>query len=74
MSGNQRAITPIVIRRAVNEHTRRREMTVEGVSYTLHVTKNREVIATDSQDYSRVYAIISLDFYNQLLAEKEGNT
>ena len=60
------------IKRALNETTRKQGILVNGVVYSLHITKNREVLVTDNRDYSKVYALMSLDFYNQM--EKEGES
>ena len=40
-----------------------------GEVYSLHITKNREAIITDNHDYSKIYAVYSLDFYNLLERE-----
>ncbi len=63
-------LSPINVKRALNENTRKQGILVNGVVYSLHITKNREVLVTDNRDYSKVYALMSLDFYNQM--EKEG--
>ena len=59
------------IRRALNESTRKQGIMVGlpgkgGEVYSLHITKNREAIITDNNDYSKIYAVYSLDFYNLL--------
>lgn len=61
----------LCIRRALNERTRKRDIFVSGLTgenkrYALHITKNREAIVTDMNDYSKVYAVYSLDYYNEL--------
>lgn len=63
----------LAIKRALNESTRKQGIYVgkpgQGKVYSLHITKNREAIITDDKDYSRVYAVLSLDFYNQVKRE-----
>ena len=56
----------LAIRRALNENTRKEGVLVWNEIYALHITKNREAIVTDNKDYSKVYAVVSLDFYNLL--------
>lgn len=57
----------LAIRRALNDSTRKQGITVNGEVYSLHITKNREAIVTDNKDYSKVYAVLSLDFYNRIV-------
>ena len=59
-------MTLLSIRRALNENTRKQGILIDGVVYALHITKNREAIVTDNRDYSKVYAVMSLDFYNSM--------
>ena len=63
------------IKRALNDNTRKQGIMVGtpgkgGKLYSLHITKNREAIITDNHDYSKIYAVYSLEFYN--LLEKES--
>ena len=62
---------PIHIKRALNENTRKQGILIGRTVYALHITKNREVIITDNRDYSLIYAVMSLDFYNRQ-ADGEG--
>ena len=57
----------LAIKRALNDSTRKQGITVNGEVYSLHITKNREAIVTDNKDYSKVYAVLSLDFYNRIV-------
>lgn len=63
----------LAIRRALNESTRKQGIYVgqpgKGKVYSLHITKNREVIITDNSDYSKIYSVQSLDFFNLLERE-----
>ena len=63
-------MSELAIKRALNENTRKQGLLIDRVLYSLHITKNREVIITDNRDYSKVYAVMSLDFYNRM--EREG--
>ena len=62
-------MSELAIKRALNENTRKQGILIDRVLYSLHITKNREVIITDNRDYSKVYAVMSLDFYNRMERE-----
>jgi hypothetical protein len=64
-------MTQLCIKRALRDKTRKKIFRVGGSEYALHITKNREAIVTDSQDYGKVYAVMSLDYFNRL-EEKEA--
>lgn len=38
---------------------------------SLHITDDDEVILTDGDDYTKVYAIMSLDYYNKVELTQE---
>ena len=63
-------MSELAIKRALNENTRKQGILIDRVLYSLHITKNREVIITDNREYGKVYAVMSLDFYNRM--EREG--
>ena len=63
-------MSELAIKRALNENTLFPGILIDRVLYSLHITKNREVIITDNRDYGKVYAVMSLDFYNRM--EREG--
>lgn len=54
------------IKRKLDGSTRMQGVLVEGKTYSLHITDDKEVIITDLYDYSKIYSIQSLDFYNLL--------
>ena len=56
----------LAIKRELNEDTRKQGLFIDGVVYSLHITNHGEAIITDNTDYSHIYAIHSLDFYNLL--------
>ena len=60
-------MSTLSIKRALNENTRKQGILIDREVLSLHITKNREVIVTDNKDYSKVYAVMSLDFYNRLI-------
>ena len=62
-------MSELAIKRALNENTRKQGILIDRVLYSLHITKNREVIITDNRDYGKVYAVMSLDFYNRMERE-----
>lgn len=54
---------PII--RCLNECTEKeRIFSKSGDVYSLHV-KNGEAIFTDTNDFSKIYAVMSLDFFNR---------
>jgi hypothetical protein len=55
------------IKRALNDNTRKQGIFINGEVYSLHITENGEIIITDNSDYTKIYAIHSLDFYNCLV-------
>lgn len=65
----------LAIRRELNEETRRESVwcqmngTIE--CFSLHITEKKEVILTDHTDYSKIYSIQTLEFYQAL--ERVGN-
>lgn len=57
------------IRRNLTDATRKQAVWMRnghgGVDvYSLHIARGKEVIITDSKDYSKIYAVYSLDFFN----------
>lgn len=69
------------IKRNLSDNTRIQGVWVMGKTYSMHITKDNEVIITDLCDYSKIYSIQSLDFFNLLeradiaeLAGKEFRT
>lgn len=53
------------INRALDEETRKQGILINGTVYSLHITPHDEVVITDNNDYTKIYAVFSLDFYNQ---------
>ena len=59
----------LAIARNLNEETRKHGIWMRNANgevevYSLHITKQREVIITDHSDFTKIYAIFSLDFWN----------
>lgn len=58
----------LAIKRNLNEETRKQGvwMPLAGKIevFSLHITEDDEVIITDNHDYTKIYSIQSLDFYN----------
>lgn len=59
----------LAIRRALNVTTHKQNITVDGKNYALHITRNRETIITDDEDFNTIYAVCSLDFFSLLKTE-----
>lgn len=60
------ALNELAIQRYLNDNTRKQGVLIGGEVYSLHITGNREVIITDNSDYSKIYSVQSLDFFNML--------
>ena len=57
----------LAIKRELNEATRKQGIVYRnGEVYSLHITNNGEVIITDHCDYTKIYAVYSLDFFNAI--------
>ena len=52
------------IKRDLNEDTRLQEIVVLGKVYSLHLSRNNEVVIADTDDYSKIYAIYARDFWD----------
>lgn len=65
----------LAIKRNLNEETRQGSVWVrmgrEIEVFSLHITHHNEVIITDHSDYTRIYSIESLEFYNKRMANNE---
>lgn len=59
----------LAIARALDDDTRKsgiwmRNANGEVEVYSLHITDHGEAIITDNSDYTKIYAVFSLDFWN----------
>lgn len=52
------------IRRALTDETRKQGILLIGEVYSLHITQQHEVIITDNSDYTKIYAVMPLEFAN----------
>ena len=57
-------MTELAVKRALSDNTLKKGVLIGGQLYALHVTRNREVLITDNTDYSKVYAVLSLELFN----------
>ena len=55
----------LAINRNLDDDTRKQGIWINGVVYSLHIT-NDEVIITDNSDYTIIYQITSLEFWNAM--------
>lgn len=59
----------LAIKRHLDENTRKQGIAVilngEITTLSFHIT-DKEVIITDNYDYSKIYAIYSLEYYNAI--------
>lgn len=66
----------LAIKRELNEETRKEPVwcQMDGAieCFSLHITEKKEVILTDHTDYSKIYSIQTLEFYQAL--ERAGNS
>ena len=57
----------LAIKRKLDEETRKQGVIVNsGEVYSLHITDDEEVIITAFDDYTKIYCVYSLDYYNSL--------
>ena len=57
----------LAIHRILDEETRKQGVVCsDGEVYSLHITAHKEVIITDFYDYTKIYSIQSLEFFNML--------
>ena len=56
----------LAIKRNLDEETRKQGVVGGGEVYSLHITDNDEVIITAFDDYTKIYCVYSLDYYNSL--------
>lgn len=52
------------VRRVLTDETRKQGILRMGEVYSLHITQQHEVIITDNSDYTKIYAVMSLEFAN----------
>lgn len=57
-----------IVRPNLDESTRKQGVLINGVVYSLHIADD-EVIITDNRDYSKIYQILSLEFFNVISSE-----
>lgn len=55
----------LAISRHLDDDTRKQGIWINGTVYSLHITNN-EVIITDNSDYTIIYQVTSLDFWNAI--------
>lgn len=51
----------ILASRTLSDETRKQGLYIAGEVYSLHI-KDKEAIITDNRDYTKIYAILSLEF------------
>lgn len=54
----------------LSEETRLEDAIIWGEVYSIHLTEQKEIIIADYSDYSKMYAIMSRQFYNLLTEGK----
>ena len=57
------------VTRELDDDTRKQGIYIAGEVYSLHIA-NGEVIVTDNDDYTKIYSIQSIDFFNMLEREE----
>ena len=63
-------VLELSVSRNLDEATRKQGVLIDGKVYSLHIADN-EVIVTDNKDYSKIYSIQNIGFYNLLEKEDE---
>lgn len=56
------------LKRELNEDSRKQGLLIGGTVYSLHITDKDEAIITDNEDYTKIYAVHTLEFFNMLCA------
>ena len=60
----------LAINRSLDEETRAQSVWVmidgKVEVFSMHITEKDEVIITDHSDYTKIYAVYSLDYFNAL--------
>ncbi len=66
-------INELAIKRVLSDDTHKKVISVANgrEEVALHVTRNREVIITDAADFTKIYAVISLDLYQAMNGGKD---
>lgn len=59
----------LTIDRTLHDGTLKETIIVGHITYALHTIKD-EVIITDVEDFTKIYAICSMEFYAQLMVLK----
>lgn len=59
----------IAVRRCLSENTRVQDVVIDGKTYALHKVLD-EILLTDLYDYSKIFQITSIDFWNSLQEER----
>ena len=57
------------VTRELDDDTRKQGIYIAGEVYSLHIA-NGEVIVTDNNDYTKIYSIQSIEFFNMLEREE----
>ena len=55
----------LINRNLICEETRKQGVYINGKVYSLHIV-NDEVVITDNEDYTKIYQITSLDFWQEM--------
>lgn len=58
------------INRSLDESTRVETTVIHDKFFPAHITKKREVIITEQSDYTKIYSVMSLEFYNFLVGDR----
>jgi len=64
------AMKELAINRSLSDDTQKQSIWMPANGkievFALHITDNDEVIITDHSDYTKIYSVQSLDFFNAL--------
>lgn len=56
----------------LSEETRLEDILIWGEVYATHITEQKEIAITDRHDYSKIYMITSIQFYNLLTSDTKS--
>lgn len=55
----------LINRNLICEDTRKQGVVINDKVYSLHIV-NDEVVITDNEDYTKIYQVTSLEFWNEM--------
>ena len=57
----------IYLNEPLTDDTRKQGIVIYGKVYSMHILSSNKVVITDNSDYTKIHAVMTLDFYNILM-------